>query len=294
MIDQDHIRLREIKPVLAGYIREAQSLLNTFPVPDDKAVHDIRVLMKKSRALARLISTQADPETIKRDYDAYREVGRLLGSLRDTSVFRKTLKELKKNHNRLFSGLKENEHLVRLTKKPELTVDPLPAVRDNLQSAHELLSKAGYRLRFQNMSSFDPKLLLASLEDTYIIVAHRYMVARNKPRQENLHLFRKKAKDLLYQLWFFRPLNPAVIKSLEKRLDSMTQNLGKYNDLAQLLKILDYKYSEKAENHPMDQLLICIRDAQDSYLQKVWPSAYKIFCPGRTLVNVLGYKILTI
>jgi hypothetical protein len=44
----------------------------------------------------------------------------------------------------------------------------------------------------------------------------------------------------------------------------------------------------------MDELIIIIREAQDNYLSKVWPVAYKIFCPGKKLANVLGYKILAI
>jgi hypothetical protein len=44
----------------------------------------------------------------------------------------------------------------------------------------------------------------------------------------------------------------------------------------------------------MDELIIVIREAQDNYLSKVWPVAYKVFCPGNKLVNVLGFKILTI
>jgi len=44
----------------------------------------------------------------------------------------------------------------------------------------------------------------------------------------------------------------------------------------------------------MDELIIKIREKQDTYLSKVWPVAYKIFCPGQKLVNVLGFKLLVI
>jgi predicted metal-dependent enzyme (double-stranded beta helix superfamily) len=49
-MELDYVKLKEIKPVLAGYIRESQLLLKKSAVPDEKTVHDVRVLMKKSRA----------------------------------------------------------------------------------------------------------------------------------------------------------------------------------------------------------------------------------------------------
>ena len=121
-----------------------------------------------------------------------------------------------------------------------------------------------------------------------------YLTCRNSLKSNDLHEFRKKAKDFLYQLYFFRPLNPRVVKDLEKKLEGMAQNLGKYNDLTQLVKALDYKYPDNKNLPAMDELIIKIRETQDIYLAKVWPSAYKIFCPGQKLVNVLGFKLLVI
>jgi CHAD domain-containing protein len=293
-MEPDYVKLREIKPVLAGYIREAQGLLIQSPMPDDRAVHDVRVLMKRCRAVMRLISSQIDKKTYERDYEAYRETGRLLCSWRETSVHRKTLKELKKNHARLFSSLHENEKLEALMKKIEIPAEPSAQVKGDLVKIEELLNKAGFRLRFLKLDNIDPKILLSELEHTYNIVVDKYLVCRNNPKPANLHMFRKKAKDFLYQLWFFRPLNPGVIKSLEKKLDTMTQNLGKNNDLAQLVATLEYKYTGTANSPSMDELIIVIREAQDNYLSKVWPVAYKVFCPGNKLVNVLGFKILAI
>jgi len=293
-MEQDKVKLREIKPALAGYIREAQALLRMQPVPDDRAVHDIRVLMKKCRAVMRLISRQIDEESFKRQYEVFRETGRVFSTWRDTSVHRKTLKELKKNHSRLFSSLHENEKLETMMKKSLFPAEPTPEATGDLLKIETILNKSGFRLRFQKMDKLDPGLLLKELENTYNAVVDKYLVCRNNPKPENIHVFRKKSKDFLYQLWFFRPLNPSVIKSLEKKLDAMTQNLGKFNDLAQLIVKLEYKYSGNAEPAALNELIILIREAQDRYLSRVWPSAYKIFCPGKKLVNVLGFKLLTI
>jgi CHAD domain-containing protein len=137
------------------------------------------------------------------------------------------------------------------------------------------------------MGNLDPILLFKQLDSVFLQVTEYYIAARNDLRPVRLHEFRKKTKDLLYQLWFFRPLKPAIVKSLEKKLTVMTDNLGKYNDLAVMLRELDYRY-EPGKNVPaLDELAIAVRHEQDRYLSRVWPPAYRIFRPGRQLSDVL-------
>jgi CHAD domain-containing protein len=293
-MELDYVKLKDVKPALSGYIRESLLLLKQASVPDDKVVHDVRVLMKKSRAVIRLIGSQTDEESYSRNYEAFREVGRIMRSWRDSSVHRKTLKELKKENPDIFSLLRDNEKLEILMRKNDIPAEPSPEVKDDLEKIEELLEKAGFRIRFQNMTGFDPKLLIRELETTYNSVADKYLICRNDLKPSHIHEFRKRAKDFLYQLYFFRPLNPSVIKILEKKLDTMTQNLGKYNDLNQLIDTLEYKYSVSANPDVMDELAIIIRGVQDRYISKVWPSAYKIFCPGQKLINILGFRLLVI
>ena len=293
-MELDYVKLKELKPAVAGYIRESQTLLKRAPVPYEKAVHDIRVLMKKSRAVLKLASPQIDDPFFERDITDLREVGRMLCSQRETSVQRKILKEFRKEYPEIFSGLRENEILTQLLEKHEPVQEPSAEIVAALEQIDSLLNKTAYRIRFQTMTKIDPQLLIKELERTYLDIVGAYLNCRNNPKQEMLHKFRKKSKDFLYQLYIFRPLNPSVIKDLEKKLDSMTQNLGRYNDIAQIIKYLDYHYKNRSNPTAMDELIIKFRDAQDRYLSRVWPTAYKIFCPGQIFVNVLGFKLLVI
>ena len=294
IMEPDYIRLREIKPVLAGYIRRSRSLLKRSAVPDEKTVHDVRVLMKKCRAVLRLIDSQVISEFVEKDIIAFREVGRIMSQWRDTSVHRKTLRELRKEFPDIFTSLQEIDKINSLLEKSDTGEEPLPEMKEDLGKIDDLLEKAGYRIRFQSMSSIDPQLLLKELETTYMKVVDCYIRSRNDPKPGKLHEFRKRVKDFLYQLYFFRPLNVPVIKTLEKKVNGIAQNLGKYNDMTQLIKALEYKYPDSNKSYAVDELVIKIRDRQDSYLLKVWPQAYKIFCPGQSLVNVLGFKLLVI
>jgi CHAD domain-containing protein len=293
-MESEFVKLKEIKPALAGYIKESQVMLNRQSVPDDEVIHDVRVFMKKSRAALKLVSPQLDIEYVSKDIVALREVGRKMCAWRETSVLRKNLKELKKEFPDIFSLLTKNEIINFILKKPDAVVENLEVLKAELELINGLLRKTGFRIRFQSMNKIDPQLLLSKLEQTYNIVVDLYLSCRNNPRPEKLHEFRKKSKDFLYQLCFFRPLNPPAIKTLERKLNNLTQYLGRFNDLTQLVKALGYEYSDKKYPPELDELVIRIREKQDRYLSKVWPVAYKLFCPGQKLINVLGFKLLTI
>ena len=144
------------------------------------------------------------------------------------------------------------------------------------------------------MQKLDPHALLEQLESSYEAVRKSYLECRNKTRPERLHEFRKRSKDLLYQLYFFRPLNPSAIKSFEKKLERLTLNLGKYNDLYQLLKALGYVLNDETGSPSMDEFAIKIYERQDRYMSKVWADAYKCLCPGIKLADLLELRLIII
>jgi CHAD domain-containing protein len=291
-MEPDYVKLKVIKPALAGYINEAHILLGRSPLPDEEAVHDIRVLMKRARATVRLLDLQISDELFVKEHDTYREIGRMMASNRETSVQRKTLKLLKKENKDLFAKLEENEIVKGLLEKSESPNDESEKLK--IEKVNIIAGKAAARLRFYSFDKLNPQMLLKQLEKTYLVAAENYLKCRINPKPDAIHEFRKKSKDFLYQLYFFRPLNPAIIKDLEKKLDIITQNLGKCNDLSQLIRLLDYKYGSPDNIDTINELVAVIRNKQDEYLLKIWPLSYKIFCPGQKLVNVLGFKLLII
>jgi len=293
-MELDFIKLKDIKPALAGYIKKSEIILKEAGIPDEKSVHDVRVLMKKSRAVLRLIAPQLDLEFSDREIKVMREAGRKMNAMRESVVLRKTLKDLKKKYPEIFLKLEGNTSLNEILKKTESVAKPSDQENSDIAQIAEGLNKAFYRVRFEPLNKLEPQLLLKELEMTYNRVINKYMFCRINPKRLAIHDLRKLSKDFLYQIWFFRPLNIPVIKSLEKKLDSITGNLGRYNDLSQLLRAIGYKYEYAANDPALDELVIIIRHEQDRYLSRVWPVAYKLFCPGNKLVNILGFKLLLI
>ena len=293
-MEADKVKLKEIKPVLTGYISKSQVLLKRDAVPDEDAVHDIRVLMKKSRAVLKLTCPLTDTELQNKDIHDLKRVGQLMSILRDTSVHRKTLRDLRKEFPGIFKSLAGNEKIGKLMQKPEDISEPDLTMNSEIDEINELINKSGYRIRFYQIQNIDPVKLMHQLELSFYVVQNIYLECRNKPIPEKIHQFRKRSKDFLYQLYFFRPLNPAAVKALEKRLERMTMYLGAYNDLYQLIKSIGYTWSGESADPAMDELILKIRDKQDESLARVWPVAYKCFCPGKQIVNLLGFKLLVL
>ena len=288
------MKLKDIKPALTEYLQDSQILLKRSAIPDEEAVHDIRVLMKKARATVRLLNSQVEDELFVKEYAAYRDIGRMMASNRETSVLRRTLKLLKKENKALFLRLSDNDEVQKLLKKPELLPGAEEAEKLKVEQINDMLNKAISRLRFYILDNLNPQQLLKELEKTYIITADNYLKCRINQKPTAIHEFRKRSKDFFYQLYFFRPLNPITIKDLEKKLDNLTQNLGKYNDLTQIVRLLEYKPDNPGNSSEINELMVVIRNKQDEYLSKIWPLGYKIFCPGQKLINILGFRLLVI
>jgi CHAD domain-containing protein len=293
-MELDYVKLKPIKPAVSGCIRKSLTLLDRSEIPDEKAVHDIRVLMKKSRALLKLTDGHPDNIYYRKNLDELKQVGRMFSLRRETAVQRKIIKELKKENPKIFSSLQEssvNMFFQIIQSNDEKT----PA--DTITSTEQMrvmMERTSYRLRFQPMNTIDPHLLIKRLEQTYNRAADSYLICRNNPKKSSIHKFRMRAKDFLYQLYIFRPLNPVVVKALEKKIDTMTLNLGRYNDLAELINDSGYEYKRESNQPALDELIIRIREKQDMHLNKAFVSAYKIYCPGQKLVNLLGFKLLII
>lgn len=287
MASKEQVKRADIKASMLEYISGSLILLSQKPLPDGNAIHDIRVMMKKQRAAVRLVKPVLEEAVYRREYLAGRETGRILSSWRESNVMRKCMKALRKDHHELFTKLWDNETVQNLLRKPYATWEQAGVQAGTVRQVTEQLTKARYRLRFLTLNEPDYRLLLGELEQSYISAAGAYLDCRNNPKPRLLHEFRKKSKTLMYQLDFFRYLNPPAVKSLEKRLDTMTRNLGKYNDLDQIFGMLGYKYRDSANSDVNDELAIVIKDRQDSYLVKVWPAAYRIFTPGKKLQDLL-------
>jgi CHAD domain-containing protein len=288
MVPKNISGTKDIKGTIAGFFSGSLELLSGQPLPGDAAIHDVRVLMKKHRAALKLVRPLLDEAVYRREYLAARETGRLLASWRENAVLRKTAKTLKKENPELFIRLRDNEKIQSLLRKPYSSWDEAGVKMKSIKEITDSLKKAQYRHRFMSLNEPDLRQLLCELERSHEAASQAYLDCRHKPSPVRLHEFRKKGKTLMYQLAYFRHLTPQAVKQLEKRLNSLTQNLGRYNDLVQITRLSGYRFRDAGNTDADNELAIVIKDRQDKCLMKVWPQAYRVFAPGRKLQDTLG------
>jgi len=279
-----------VKSSLCEYIREAEEMLDPSLIPDEKCVHDVRVLLKKARASLKLLEALFDIKSYEREYAALREAGRLMGSWRESSVNRKLLKGYKKKYPEIFVSLADNEKISGILAGMEKDRLHGQDSGNELERIISILHRSLYRIRFHRLDEGTNGLVFSGLTRSFDTVSAYYMNARLNPKSRNLHNFRKKNKDLLYQLYFFREPDPQAVRRLEKKVESLARLLGKYNDNAVLLETIGYRFSPGKIPDSLDLLAVRIKQEQDGYLNKIWPLAFSLFRPGQKPGDLPGLK----
>ncbi len=289
MTDNDIIAIPAIKLSLSSYAREAVSLVSKGSDISDGDIHDARVSLKKARALLKLLRPQLHGDFYLREYETMKRSGRALCGFREGAVHRKLLKEIRKKNPEVFRKL-SHPVIDELLRKPEKT-QGLPAeTLEVLEEVGTSLKKSVYRIRFEPLGDLKQALLLRELVTTWSVARNAFLASRNDPSAKKIHEFRKRAKDFLYQLTFFRSLSPSRIRSVQRKTEEMTRDLGRHHDLAVLLKAIGYRYVPGNDPY-LDELALLIRGTQDRALMRVWPAASGLFGPSAAFPDKLGIKV---
>jgi len=190
-------------------------------------VHQTRKHLKKARAALRLVSGEVERKVWKREDCCLAKVGQLISEVRDAEVRLETVRQLRefaRGKKRSFQG---TEELLAL----ELD-SFLAAFSEWPQEAAERLHQTLERIREWPLDDLDCKRLRKNAQRTYKRGRNALKAAIRKSSTKNLHTFRKRAKELWYQLRILRPLAPAVFRELNDELRTIGQYLGQVHDLA--------------------------------------------------------------
>ena len=85
-----------------------------------------------------------------------------------------------------------------------------------------------------------------------------------KPTIERLHTFRKRTKELWYQLRMLRPLHPGVFRELNDELKTIGEYLGQVHDLAFVAERLS---SIGTARKKADRILNALIDSREKELE---------------------------
>lgn len=229
----------------------------------DDAVHDARVCFKKIRAVLRLTRDQLDDE-FKVENTFYRDLGRRLAAVRNNTAMLEVFVKLKERYaDQLAPGaLKEQRQ---------------PFVVSNARQSREkrkAMSEVGRSIRAGRRRIGNWPLgkdgfgdLALGLKGSYKQGRERFAIARDDPTVENLHEWRKRVKDLWYQLRLLKNIWPAEMSELADELKKLGDYLSDSHDLAMLRQAATEHAKQAKDEGAEIETLIALIDQQRAELR---------------------------
>jgi len=193
----------------------------------DSPVHETRKHLKKARAALRLVRGEVKKKAWKREDGCLAKVGEMISEVRDAEVRLETVRQLRGFMYGKKRSFEETEELLAF----ELD-SFLAAFSEWPQEAGARLGETLERLKDWPLQKLDCKRVRRNVQRSYKRGRRVLAAAIEKMTTENLHAFRKCAKELSYQIRILEPLSPAIFQELDDELETIGECLGQLHDLA--------------------------------------------------------------
>jgi CHAD domain-containing protein len=231
-LDRDEPLGDGLKRVAAGRVEEAIARLRGIAsgeVDQADAVHGARKDMKKLRTVLRLLRDELPKDLCREEMRCYRDAARALSAARDAEVKLATLDNLAGRTGELPAEAveawrqilaRDREAAVNIGADPEEVVGRLEAGLARIE---------GWRIEGDSWAVID-----GALERSYRRGRRAMRAAEKDPSEASFHQWRKRAKDLWYEL---RLLGGAWSETLDPFADEahrLSDLLGDHHDLALL------------------------------------------------------------
>jgi CHAD domain-containing protein len=212
-------------------ITELTDGVKTDPVT---AIHDARKALKKERSLLRLARGTLRPAERRALNAVLRDAGRRLSDARDAEVMIQAVDDLSERYagqlpKRTFTAVRK--HLDARAAAARGSLSTTVEVADELKSLRAGLDE--WSLRRDGWQAIGE-----GLERSYERGRKAYRQARRKPTTENLHEWRKRAKDLWYHVRLLEPIAPGAMAGHADDAHLLSDLLGDDHDLAVLRETL--------------------------------------------------------
>jgi len=255
------LKLREplpdgLKRVFCEQIHSALQLCRHPAKQRGVTVHEVRKHLKKLRAAMRLTVCEVGKNQHVREDRCVREIGRLVSDLRDAQVRLQTLIQLR---DEMAKGAGEN-HFPRIEELLSLERESFSAAFAGWQKqAIPKLERVGERLSKWPLTGITWKQICGTVGKTYKRGQRGLAKTIRKPDPENFHAWRKRVKDLWYQLRILQPLNRVVLENIGADAELLGEFLGREHDFDFLLARLERESGDEALHDELTQLQKLIR-----------------------------------
>ena len=190
------------------------------------AVHAIRKYIKKIRAVLRLIREEIGPEIFKEENRCLREVAGGFSGPRDAWVQLQLLEKLcaQAPHGTTF------EQTAAMLQAEIAT--QAAGFGPQRRQAETALQQICDRLEGWPLDDLGIDDLCCALQSSYRRGRKCFRRVRAEATPESYHSWRKRVKDIWYQLRLLQNLNPALMGELTEAARTLGQKLGDLHDLA--------------------------------------------------------------
>lgn len=227
----------------------------------DKAIHDTRVTFKKLRALLRLTRVKHNVETFSHEDACFRDAGRCLSPVRDTTAMIEALDKLTER----YSDQLEPDAFAELRKPFIRTRRKQQAEKHKaLAEAVRILESARSRVADWPIDDDGFSALHGGLRRVYKKGRANMEKVQADPTVEHLHEWRKRVKDLWYQVRLLTPLWPAMLKDLADEFGKLADYLSDDHDLAILRQAL---LQQPSDERTQLEALMALIDQQRGELE---------------------------
>ena len=255
------LKLREqlpdgLKRVFREQIESALELCRHPAKQRGITVHEVRKHLKKLRAAMPLAIPEVGRDRHTREDRCVRRIGRLVSDLRDAQVRLQTLIQLRDEtakgpHDSPFPRIEELLSLERESFSA--------AFAGWQQQAIPQLERVESRLLKWPLEGLTWKQVYGAVGKIYKRGQRRLAKTINDPDPENFHAWRKRVKDLWYQLRILQPLNRVVLTEMDHDAEVLGELLGREHDLNFLWARLEKESSDEALRDELAQLEKLIR-----------------------------------
>src|SRR5213083_986029 len=256
-------RLKLREPLSDGLTRvfceQIQSALQLCRHPAKQrgvTVHEVRKHLKKLRAAMRLTVGEVGKNRHAREDRCVRKIGRLVSDLRDGQVRLQTLIQLR---DETAKGVGDPP-FPRIEELLSLERESFSAAFAGWQKqAIPKLERVGERLSKWPLTGITWKQICSTVGKTYRRGQRGLAKTIKKPQPENFHAWRKRVKDLWYQLRILQPLNRVVLEEMAHDAEVLGELLGREHDFDFLWARLERESGDEALRDELAQFEKLVR-----------------------------------
>lgn len=204
------------------------------------AVHALRKTLRRGRAMLSMIARELPKNERRAVRDALREARRGLGTTRDHAVAPETL-------GKLPLGEEDREVANRILATAGEAVPPLAEIEDLLKAGAKVAQEQADALAAALPPELDWSALVDGVRGIYDEARRNWKAAKRS--KAAFHAWRRRCKELVYQLDFIARYAGPRIAQLHAEMDGVTDTASSTVDLIMLREFVDtYAQGVPAEN----------------------------------------------